>query len=378
MSRVAVLVDWFHPGFKGGGPIRSCFHLVKALAEAHEVFVLTRDRDLGDEDPYTDIPVDQWVQRQGYRIMYLGGSNPSLSRIRSVLRELAPEHIYLNSVFSFPFSIWPLMMNRLGLMRGDQQITLAPRGMLLGSALAKKGIKKKMFFTLFRSIYQRDNVRFHATNEKEARSITDMFGRRRIFVAANLPDSDQKPLQVIGKIPGELRLLYLARIDPIKNLLLLLRILGTCSSEIRLTIAGPVEDQGYWAECQRTIADFAENIHVRVVGAVEPEQAKVLMKEAHVYVMLSRGENFGHSIFESFLCGRPVVISDQTPWRGLSQEGVGHDLPLDDEKAVHDALEEAAGWDQQAFGQRAASSWSFAKRYLENDASRKTYFEMFS
>ena len=41
------------------------------------------------------------------------------------------------------------------------------------------------------------------------------------------------------------------------------------------------------------------------------------------------GENYGHVIYEALDSGCPVLISDQTPWRGLSEVGAGWDLPLD-------------------------------------------------
>ena len=45
------------------------------------------------------------------------------------------------------------------------------------------------------------------------------------------------------------------------------------------------------------------------------------------------GENFGHVIHESLAAGTPVLISDQTPWVGLSEKGAGWELPLDNKSA---------------------------------------------
>src|SRR3546814_17574361 len=37
------------------------------------------------------------------------------------------------------------------------------------------------------------------------------------------------------------------------------------------------------------------------------------------------GENYGHVIAEALEAGLRLLISDQTPWRGLAEAGVGHD-----------------------------------------------------
>ena len=45
--------------------------------------------------------------------------------------------------------------------------------------------------------------------------------------------------------------------------------------------------------------------------------------------MPSLHENFGHATVEAWAHGRPVLLSDRTPWKGLDALQVGEDLPLD-------------------------------------------------
>ncbi len=49
----------------------------------------------------------------------------------------------------------------------------------------------------------------------------------------------------------------------------------------------------------------------------------------HYFLFPTRGENFGHVILEALTSGCPVILSDQTPWRGLEEQGIGWDVPLD-------------------------------------------------
>ena len=49
----------------------------------------------------------------------------------------------------------------------------------------------------------------------------------------------------------------------------------------------------------------------------------------HAMLMPSLTENFSYTVLESWQAGIPVLISDQTPWRGLEAKGVGWDLSLE-------------------------------------------------
>ena len=57
------MVDWYAPGFKAGGPIRSAVNFADQLENDLDIFVLTTDRDLGDTQAYPGILADQWVKK---------------------------------------------------------------------------------------------------------------------------------------------------------------------------------------------------------------------------------------------------------------------------------------------------------------------------
>jgi glycosyltransferase involved in cell wall biosynthesis len=50
--------------------------------------------------------------------------------------------------------------------------------------------------------------------------------------------------------------------------------------------------------------------------------------------MTTWGENFGHAIAEALQHGKPVIISDRTPWRNLRDVQAGWDLPLQESSFV--------------------------------------------
>ena len=76
--------------------------------------------------------------------------------------------------------------------------------------------------------------------------------------------------------------------------------------------------------------------------------------------------------------GRPVLISDQTPWRHLAEQHAGWDLPLANEKAFVEVLQEAAGMDDETFQQWSIGAWQYAKNFTESSNLKEKYKELFS
>ena len=69
-------------------------------------------------------------------------------------------------------------------------------------------------------------------------------------------------------------------------------------------------------------------LKVAHAGAVPPDSLGEVWARCHALLMPTRHENFGHAVVEAWAHGRPVLLSDQTPWRGLAELDLGWDLPL--------------------------------------------------
>lgn len=377
-KRLLICIDWFNPAYKAGGPIQSVFNMVQALKKDYDIWILTGDRDLGDSVPFSDIVLDEWVERDGYHIMYASRSTLSYQRIKGLLKQHTPHHIYVNGMFSKYFTVYPLLVNWCNKFLRGARITVAPRGMLLESAISKKAGKKKPFLRLSRPLFTQPNIRFQATNEPEQRSVNEWYKGSECFVVNNLGKQDQEPNQPLRKVPGQINLVFVARIDPIKNLDLLLDLLPGVSGEVGLKIIGPIDDREYWEACRLKISELPPHIRVSYEGPRHPAELNAYLREAHLYVLLTKGENFGHTIFESWLAGRPVLISDQTPWKGLRPVKLGFDMDLSDHAGIIEALNQAISWSQAEFDEFSRESWNFAARYLLEDRNKAMYYQIFS
>jgi glycosyltransferase involved in cell wall biosynthesis len=119
-----------------------------------------------------------------------------------------------------------------------------------------------------------------------------------------------------GTATGPLRLIFLSRLAPVKNLDFLLDILATVRCEVDLAIHGLKENEAYWQSCEERIAALPGNVRASYHGAVMPDDVPGTFAQYDLFAFPSRGENFGHVVLESLSVGTPVLVSDRTPWKG--------------------------------------------------------------
>lgn len=376
-KKLLILTDWYLPGFKAGGPIQSCRNLAEALGNDYDVFIYTGDRDLGDEQPYADIETNRWISVGKASVYYASPDNQSASNLESLLETIRPDILLLNSLFSPRFTLLPLWL--LYKNRVSARVVLCPRGMLQAGALKYKALKKKLFLNLFKFSGLPQRIRFLATDPQELNDIRHHFPAASVTLAENFPNISSFTPRSISKQAGGLKLVYLARISPIKNLIFVLELLNRfpVSGTIKFTIAGKVEDESYWKRCTSLIQTLPPNITVEIAGAVEHEKLLDWLQDHHLFILPTFGENFGHGIFEAFLAGKPVIISDKTPWRALQSKGLGWDIPLDRPEAFIEAIREMLAMDQAAYDRLSARCHEFAIEYRNNNETRRKYLELF-
>jgi len=380
-SKLLLFSDWFYPGYKAGGPIKSVTNLSIALQQEMDLFIFTADKDLNETKAYPNIQPNTWmkpIEGSNVQVYYCSKDNLNWATIKAIIKEVNPANIYLNHLWSFWFVLQPLFISWLKFK--DIKIVLCPRGALFESALHYQNTypKKRVLITVLRFLRIHKKIHFHATTLQEKETIEKYFGKVKISIANNLPDLQQPVLSTIEKKQGKLKIVFIARIVDIKNLKLLLQNLQNVKSNINLTIAGPPEDKNYWEECLTIIKTFKKNITANYVGEIKPNQVMPLIKEHHLYCLPTQGENFGHSIFESFMIGRPVLISNKTPWLDLNEKNAGWDVDIIQQNSFVPFLEEAASWQQQAFDEYCNGAWQIANEYIKNPKLVSTYYPMFN
>ena len=373
------LTDFYPPGYRSGGPARSCYNLSIGLGNTVPVQVLTRDRDLNSPLPYPDIALNTWQPfAPGVQVNYSSPSRQGLTSIIRSIRQVAATTLYLNSMFSVPFTIYPLLAHWLGLIKG--RVVLAPRGMLKASALQFKPFKKKLFLGLIRALGWHRFIVFQATSPEEARDVHTAFGpTARVVTCPPVPELGllrQRVRQT--KSIGMVRFCLVGRVHPIKNIHRALELLaGVAESPVYLEVIGPLEDAAYYAHCQSIAAGLPATVQVRFLGALPTEEVQARLQQADFFYLLTQGENFGHAIFEALALGKPVIISDQTPWRDLCVQQAGWDLALSEPEQIRKALQQAMAMPDAEYQQWSDGAYARAEQFVEASDWKRAYLELF-
>ncbi|WP_327026915.1 glycosyltransferase [Micromonospora sp. NBC_01739] len=352
--RVLATCGGFVPGHRYGGPVRSLVQIVESISESIDLTLVTRDRDLATPTPYPGLS-GRWVMQSGARVFYLTVSRAGQWRqLRREFRDTSFDLLYVNSLFSM-FSLVPIIAARLGVLRVSR-ILVAPRGELSPGSLSLKRRKKQVFLRFWLPLLRTLGVVWHATSDREAESIRRACPWAQIEINRSQVSLPYEPLPPGPVAPGPARLVFISRISPEKNLILVLRALQQVSTPMDLDIYGPMENVGYWEKCQNLFARLPTTVQVRYCGELAADEVRSTFARYDAFVFPTLGENFGHVIAESLSASCPVICSDQTPWTDLLTAGGGavlKRLTVDD---LAGQLERFAALDQvaRAHARRAA------------------------
>lgn len=366
---IAVFYEYYLPAYKAGGPIQSISNMTKVLTEFRTVYIICSNRDL--DGAVLDVSVNQWVKRSPKELVYYFSGKVDKSRVFNLLDEIQPEVIFINGLYSLPFTVYPLMYD------GGRKI-LSARGMLHPGALSQKSLKKRLFLNAFKLLGLHKKCEHHATTIEEAGYIKNVFGKEaKIWTVSNLPNV-LECLPPIAKHSGELRMISVSLISPMKNILLVIRALKFCRQKVTYHIYGPVKDAEYWALCKTEMKELPQNIDIAYKGEVSPSNVSKVLSEYQVFILPSKSENFGHAIYEAMSAGKPVITSHNTPWNNLRDAGAGRNINPENQAELIEAIEEMALMGNDIYRETTLKAKEYITHQYDTDDVKHQYIEMFS
>lgn len=375
-TQVLAFIDWYKPYFKAGGPVRSMVNLVEQLDQEVQFHIVTGDRDYTATTNEAGVPTDRWITADaGEQVYHASPGGRSIAVWRKLIGEGGWDVVYINGLYSPWSTIVPLWILRGGSVRR----IVAVRGMLAKGPMRQSGLKKRLFLALMKALGCFKGVEFQATNAEEVADIKRWIGPHAVVhEVQNLArKAAGRPPEPLVKRSGELRLVSLARIAEEKNTLFAIERLQQVKGRVHFSLYGTIYDQDYYERCQRAIAGLPAGVVVEWHGQLSNEKVAVAIREAHFLYMPSVGENFGHAMLEALTVGRPLIISDRTPWKELATAKAGWDLPLEEPARFNTVLQQAVDMEQPAYDQFVGGAYAMGSRYLNDRAPVERSHRMF-
>ncbi len=361
---VFVVIGHYLPGWKAGGQVATTSAAIDSL-RAHVGFrVVCLDRDLRDANAYPGVTTGAWRDIGGALVCHLPASRLVKWWRDPAMTGIGYDLLWLHGLFSTS-TITTLARRRLPGFRPTPAIVV-PHGELSEGALSIKPLKKTVFLAAAKSAGLYRGLWWQVSGPSEAADVGRVFPRlpaERIRIVRNpsgqafVPSQPaDKPGAGRSKTRGRLRVAFLSRISPKKNLDVALRVLQAADGHVDFDIFGPIDDDRHWARCQDLAQALPRSVRVTYRGPVEPALVPSTLRDYHALLLPTRGENFGHVILEALQAGCLPLISDTTPWRGLERARAGWDIPLSDMPRFKAALRRLTAMDEAEFLEWSASA----------------------
>jgi len=198
---------------------------------------------------------------------------------------------------------------------------IAPRGTLDPAALVYSAYAKRLVRWLGQDASLKGATAFHATSSIEAGHIRAQGLHQPIVLSPNGIDIPPAVHKIRG---GRRTLLYLGRLHEKKGLDMLLQAWMTLEPvfpdwDLRIVGKGC---EIFELELKR---DIARRGLTRVIldGPVYADDKLDAFQQAELFVLPTRGENFGMVVAEALAAGTPVLTTTAAPWSELEQNNAG-------------------------------------------------------
>jgi glycosyltransferase involved in cell wall biosynthesis len=313
-----------YPFQESGGPVFKVGALAASLVRrGHEVTVVTPDLGLekyGEIEPQLRKHAFGWrLEREGVEIIYLSTVtqyraltfNPSvLGFCRAVLPEFDMVHCY---------GLYDFLGPSVGYFCRSTDIPYIVEPMGMYQPIDRSIRLKRLWHSTLGKGFLRGASKIVATSELEERELLDAgFPHTQVVVRYNGIDPALLPglpsrgtFRTKWGLPqAEPLVLFLSRIIPRKGVDLLIDAFAmACTETGRLVIAGPEGERGYLACLEKRARESGAGDRILFCGPLYDEDKEAALRDADIFALPSRYENFANVAAEAMACGVPVIVT---------------------------------------------------------------------
>lgn len=354
--RILNVTETYAPFLEFGGPPVKVRALSEGLARrGHTVTVLTADwglekrlqaregQTIGERSPFG------WRRTEnGVQAIYLPtwlryraiSWNPAVKRYgRARLQNFDVVHI---------FGMYDLLGPAVGAecSKRGRPYVLEPIGMFV--PIVRNLWLKRMYHLVWGRRLLQGAAAVIATSDQEVEELAaGGISREKIVLRRNGVELPEKWPErgtfrkAQGILPDEKVVLFLGRLSSKKSPDLLLRAFAELSrdsagTQIMAVFAGP-DEGGMKTQLEQMAEQLGVRSKVRFTGPIFEEAKWAAYRDADVFVLPSRNENFGNTAAEAVGAGTPVIVTEQCGIAPLLADEAGMVVPHD-AAAIRDAL----------------------------------------
>jgi glycosyltransferase involved in cell wall biosynthesis len=255
--------------------------------------------------------------------------------------------------------------------------------MLINETLGSMYVFKKIYLLIYKLVVSKNTI-WHATDVAEVLDIKRFFGESAdVRSITNIPVKPLAILPIRKKKVESLKLVYFGLIVQKKGLLSLIQTLKSLSLPISLDIYGSIKDRSYWEACLQEINFNNSQATFSYLGHANPSDSQSILAKYDAFVLLTKGENFGHSIYEALSVGTPVIITDKTPWKfseSANHPGwiINNDNQGIDTDALKQTLTNLYHMDNDAYALSSKAAHTYAVDFYTSHDFKKEYTDLFN
>ncbi len=374
-KKVLVFNGYYIPAKNYGGPTTSLAAIVENCSDDFEFFIVAANHDLNDEKVFENIH-EGWNQVGKAQVLYIDPNeiNYKAKKIRELIRSVKPDLVWLVGIL-VPADKWFVApeCRKLGI-----PYLISPRGEVCENTFHLKYKKKKIVADVARLIGVYKNAWYHATSEEERDGLIKYYGapKERIFLVPNIATNLHAKERTIEKKLGELRVVFISRIQEKKNLLTAIKAVNQLSGDIVFDIYGPMEEIEYWNKCEEEIKKSPHNVKIRYCGTLSPDQVGPTFAKYHCFLFPTISENYGHVIVEALSNCCPVILSKgTTPWDGID-DIAGSVCKLDDIGEFKTKLQELSDFDELVYTELTEATKKYYENRIKSDKAIERHISM--
>lgn len=374
---IYIITEYFYPFSDAGGPIRSIEQILEVLNQNSSIKLITSANNHQGNKLTLNTKVNQFINEPISKTSTYYSSNSIIGIFKLVKLYFKNQHhtFYINGMFIPTLSLLPALICK--------NIIISPRGMLITNTLGTKSTFKKIYLFFYKLFVSKKAI-WHATDATEVLDIKQFFGQHaNIKLITNIP---VKPLVVNLKRKKQteiLKLVYYGLIVHKKGLLPLIQTIKSLNLSISLDIYGSIKDHTYWGTCLHEINTNNTQAKFNYLGHANPSESQTILAKYDAFVLLTKGENFGHSIYEALSVGTPVIITNKTPWKfNESANPPGWIINNNDQGIDTDTLKQKLTnlyqMDNDAYALSSKAAHSYAVDFYTSHDFKKEYTELFN